>query len=124
MAAYEVSTSSKKTKSVYISTVISIALVLLMTGLLGLILVHAKNLSNYVKENIVLNIILAGDAKEAEVLNFQKEINADKYVLKTQYISKELAARHLQQDLGEDFDEFLGYNHLLFSIIVYQKPKK
>ncbi|HUH20192.1 cell division protein FtsX [Albibacterium sp.] len=123
MEEFEVSTTSKKTKSVYISTVISIALVLLMTGLLGLILVHAKNLSNYVKENIVLNIILDGDAKEAEVLNLQKEINADKYVLKTQYISKELAARNLQQDLGEDFVEFLGYNPLLSSIDVYLKAE-
>jgi len=94
-----------------------------MTGLLGLILVHAKNLSNYVKENIVLNIILDGDAKEAEVLNLQKEINADNYVLKTQYISKELAARNLQQDLGEDFVEFLGYNPLLSSIDVYLKAE-
>jgi len=121
MEEFEVSTTSKRTKSVYISTVISIALVLLMTGLLGLILVHAKNLSNYVKENIVLNVIVNGDAKEAEVLNLQKEINADKYVLKTQYISKELAARNLQQDLGEDFVEFLGYNPLLSSIDVYLK---
>ena len=40
MEEFEVSTTSRKTKSVYISTVISIALVLLMTGLLGLILVH------------------------------------------------------------------------------------
>lgn len=123
MEEFEVSTTSRKTKSVYISTVISIALVLLMTGLLGLILVHAKNLSNYVKENIVLNIIIDGDAKEAEVLNLQKEINTDKYVLKTQYISKELAARNLQQDLGEDFVEFLGYNPLLSSIDVYLKAE-
>jgi cell division transport system permease protein len=121
MEEFEVSTTSRKTKSVYISTVISIALVLLMTGLLGLILVHAKNLSNYVKENIVLNIIVNGDAKEAEVLNLQKDVNSHPYVLKTQYISKELAARNLQQDLGEDFVEFLGYNPLLSSIDVYLK---
>jgi len=123
MEEFEVSTTSRKTKSVYISTVISIALVLLMTGLLGLILVHAKNLSNYVKENIVLNIIVNGDAKEAEVLNLQKDVNSHPYVLKTQYISKELAARNLQQDLGEDFVEFLGYNPLLSSIDVYLKAE-
>ncbi|RZK64428.1 MAG: cell division protein FtsX, partial [Pedobacter sp.] len=49
MEEFEVSDASKKTKTVYISTIISIALVLLMLGLLGLVLVHAKNLSNYVK---------------------------------------------------------------------------
>ncbi|SFC13918.1 cell division transport system permease protein [Parapedobacter composti] len=123
MEAYEISTSSKKTKSVYISTVISIALVLLMTGLLGLILVHAKNLSNYVKENIVLNIIVNEGVGEGDVLALQKDLNEDEYVLRTQYISKELAAKNLSQELGEDFVEFLGHNPLLSSIDVYLKAQ-
>lgn len=121
MEEFEVSSTRRKTKSVYISTVISIALVLLMTGLLGLILVHAKNLSNYVKENIVLNIIVNEDTKEADVLTMQKELDSNPAVKNTQYISKELAARNLQKDLGEDFVEFLGYNPLLSSIDVYLK---
>jgi len=121
MEEFEVSTSSRKTKSVYISTVISIALVLLMTGLLGLILVHAKNLSNYVKENIVLNIIVNEGVTEADILNLQKELDSNPAVLRTQYVSKELAARNLQNDLGEDFVKFLGYNPLLSSIDVYLK---
>ncbi|WP_257670326.1 cell division protein FtsX [Parapedobacter tibetensis] len=121
MEVYEVSASSKKTKSVYISTVISIALVLLMTGLLGLILVHAKNLSNYVKENIVLNIIVNEGVSEGDVLALQKDLNADEYVLRSQYISKELAAKNLSEELGEDFVSFLGHNPLLSSIDVYLK---
>ncbi len=123
MEEFEVSTSSKKTKTVYISTVISISLVLLMTGLLGLILVHAKNLSNYVKENIVLNIIVNDGAKEVDVLALQKQLDTHPYVLKTQYVSKELAARNLTKDLGEDFVEFLGYNPLLSSVDVYMKAE-
>ncbi len=121
MEEFEGSASSKKTKTIYVSTVISIALVLLMTGLLGLILVHAKSLSNYVKENIVLNIIVNDGAKEPDVIALQKQINANPYILKTQYISKELAARNLTKDLGEDFVEFLGYNPLLSSVDVYMK---
>ncbi|MCL4637962.1 MULTISPECIES: cell division protein FtsX [Olivibacter] len=121
MEEFEVSASSRKTKSVYISTVISIALVLLMTGLLGLILVHAKNLSNYVKENIVLNIIVNDGVTEADILSLQKELDGNPAVLRTQYVSKELAARNLQNDLGEDFVKFLGYNPLLSSIDVYLK---
>jgi cell division transport system permease protein len=123
MEEFEVSTSSKKTKSVYISTVISIALVLLMAGLLGLILVHAKNLSNYIKENIVLNVILYEDTEEADALKLQKALNDNPHVLNTEYISKELAARNLQQDLGEDFVEFLGYNPLSASIDVHLKAE-
>lgn len=123
MEEFEGSASSKKTKTVYISTVISIALVLLMVGLLGLILVHARNLSKYVKENIVLNIIVSDSAKEVDVLALQKQLDTHQYVLKTQYVSKELAARNLQKDLGEDFVEFLGYNPLLSSIDVYMKEE-
>ncbi|ACU05735.1 MULTISPECIES: cell division protein FtsX [Pedobacter] len=121
MEEFEVSDASKKTKTIYISTIFSIALVLLMLGMLGLILVHAKNLSNYVKENIVLNIIVDEGAKETEVLAFQKELNANPAIKSTVYVNKEMAARNLTTDLGEDFVNFLGYNPLLSTIDVYLK---
>lgn len=121
MEEFEVSDASKKTKTIYISTIFSIALVLLMLGMLGLILVHAKNLSNYVKENIVLNIIVDEGAKETDVLQFQKELNANPAIKNTQYVNKEMAARNLTNDLGEDFVNFLGYNPLLSTVDVYLK---
>jgi len=121
MEEFEVSDASRKTKTIYISTIFSIALVLLMLGMLGLILVHAKNLSNYVKENIVLNIIVDEGAKEADVLQFQKTLNANPAVKSTQYVNKEMAARNLTNDLGEDFVNFLGYNPLLSTVDVYLK---
>ena len=123
MEEFEGSASAKKTKTIYISTVISIALVLLMTGLLGLILVHAKNLSNYVKENIVLNIIVNEGAKEVDIRALQKQMDGNPFVLKTQYVSKELAARNLTKEMGEYFVDFLGYNPLLSSIDVYMKAE-
>jgi cell division transport system permease protein len=121
MEEFEVSDASKKTKTIYISTIFSIALVLLMLGMLGLILVHAKNLSNYVKENIVLNIIVDEGAKEADVLQLQKELDANVAIKQTQYVNKELAAKNLTDDLGEDFVNFLGYNPLLSTVDVYLK---
>ena len=121
MEEFEDSIASKKTKTIYVSTVISISLVLLMVGLLGLILVHGKNLSNYVKENIVLNVIINEGTKEVDILSLQKQIEGNNYVKSTQYISKEIAARNLTKDLGEDFIRFLGYNPLLSSIDVYLK---
>ncbi|SFH38474.1 cell division protein FtsX [Pedobacter insulae] len=121
MEEFEVSEAAKKTKTIYISTIFSIALVLLMLGMLGLILVHAKNLSNYVKENIVLNIIVDEGAKETEILAFQKQLNGNAAVKQTQYINKEVAQHNLTKDLGEDFVNFLGYNPLLSTIDVYLK---
>ena len=123
MSVIEQGSPRKKTKSVYVSTVISIALVLLMTGLLGLILVHAKNLSRYVKENIVLNVIVNDNVNEGDVLSLQKDLEKDPYVLRSEYVSKELAAKNLREDLGEDFVEYLGRNPLLPSIDVYMKEQ-
>lgn len=123
MSVLEEGSPRKKTKSVYISTVISIALVLLMIGLLGLILVNAKNLSKYVKENIVLNIIVNDNVSEGDVLNLQKDIEKDEYILRTEYVSKDQAAKNLKEDLGEDFVEYLGKNPLLPSIDIYLKEQ-
>ncbi|MDF2517475.1 MAG: transporter permease [Sphingobacterium sp.] len=121
MSEYELSTQKRKTKSVYVSTVISIALVLLVTGMLGLLLVHAKNLSKYVKENIVLNVIVNDGTSEGDVLSLQKDLEKDPYVLRSVYISKEIAAKNLKEDLGEDFVQYLGHNPLLPSLDVYMK---
>ncbi|MBE8715024.1 cell division protein FtsX [Sphingobacterium hungaricum] len=123
MSVIDQGSPRKRTKSVYVSTVISIALVLLMTGLLGLILVHAKNLSRYVKENIVLNVIVNDNVNEGDVLSLQKDLEKDPYILRTEYISKELAAKNLKEDLGEDFVEYLGHNPLLPSIDIYMKEQ-
>jgi cell division transport system permease protein len=121
MEEFEASESAKKTKTIYISTVFGIAMVLLMVGLLGLILVHANNLERYVKENIVLNIFVDDAAHETDVLQLQKQLDGNPMVKQTQYVSKELAARNLQKDLGEDFVKFLGYNPLSPSLDVYLK---
>ncbi|HEX3385483.1 MAG TPA: permease-like cell division protein FtsX, partial [Mucilaginibacter sp.] len=120
MEEFEVSESAKKTKSIYISTVFGIAMVLLMVGLLGLILVHANKLSRYVKENIVVNVYVDEGAHEADVFQLQKQLDANPMVKQTQYVSKEIAARNLEKDMGVDM-KFLGYNPLPPSIDVYLK---
>ncbi|MES2808911.1 MAG: permease-like cell division protein FtsX [Bacteroidota bacterium] len=119
MEEFEVSESANKTKTIYISTVFGIAMVLLMVGLLGLILVHANNLSRYVKENIVLNIFVDDAAHETDVRQLQTQLEGNPAVKQAVYVSKELAARNLQKDLGEDFVKFLGYNPLSQSIDIY-----
>ncbi|GAB3913003.1 cell division protein FtsX [Mucilaginibacter boryungensis] len=123
MEEFEESDSAKKTKTIYISTVFGIAMVLLMVGLLGLILVHANNLSKYVKENIVVNIFVDESAREADVQQLQHQLEGNPMVKQALYVSKELAARNLQKDLGTDFVQFLGYNPLSQSVDVYLKAE-
>jgi cell division transport system permease protein len=121
MEEFEASTAAKKTKTIYISTVFGIAMVLLMVGMLGLILVHANNLSRYIKENMVVNVFVDEGARETDVLQFQRQLDNNPFVKRTIYVSKELAARNLQKDLGEDFVKFLGVNPLSQSVDVYMK---
>lgn len=108
----------RRYQSSYFSTVISISLVLFMLGLLGLIVLHAKKLSDYVKENIGFSIILKDNVKEVDIVQLQKALDAASYVKSTERITREQAAKSLQEDLGEDFISFLGYNPLLESIDV------
>lgn len=87
-----------------------------MMGMLGLIILHAKKLSNYVKENIGFSIIMKDGVKEAGIIQLQKTLDASPFIKSTEYITQEKAAEIMQEDLGENFIEFLGYNPLLPSI--------
>lgn len=108
---------------IYPTTVISTSMVLLMIGLVTLIGIHAKNLSNYIKENIVLTVIMNEGSGESDVLKLKNEISQHAYIDKVNYISKDEAAKTLTKSLSnEDFVRFLGYNPLSASLDVYLKP--
>jgi cell division transport system permease protein len=109
----------RRLRSSSVTSIISISLVLFLLGLLGLLLLNAKKLSDYVKENIGISIILKDGVKEVDMRRLQKDLDATPYVKATEYISKEEAAEKLQDELGEDFINFLGYNPLLASIDIY-----
>lgn len=120
----EVNRKAGKPNRIYISTVVSISLVLLMIGLLALIILHAKNLSTYVKENILFSVLVKEGTNEVDILQLQKEIELLEAVKSTQYVNQEAAAKSLTEELGgEDFIKFLGYNPLLSSIDVYLKAE-
>lgn len=97
---------------------LSITLVLVMLGALGLILVNARQLSDYVREKIGFTLVLNDNVKEVEIMRLQKKLNASDYVKSTRYIDKETASKELTENLGEDFTGFLGYNPLFESIEV------
>lgn len=110
--------SQRSVRSSSVSTVIGISLVLFMMGSLGLILLNAKKLSEYVKENIQLQVFLKDSINDTEALGFKAELESKNFVKKADFITKAMAAQHLQEELGEDFISFLGYNPLSSSIDV------
>ena len=114
-------TGSTKTKlrSSYVTLVISVSLVLFLLGILGLVLINAKELSDYFRESLSFSVILDDDAREADIRMLQKDLDAKPFVKSTEYVSRDQAALKMQEELGEDFITFLGDNPLPPSIDVY-----
>lgn len=108
----------RRLKTSYISTVVSITLVLYVLGLLGIIIMHTHKLSEHIKENIGFSIILMDNARADDIRNLQKNLDELPAVKATDFISSEKAAEELMAELGEDFITFLGYNPLFPSIEV------
>ena len=83
-------------------------LVLFTLGFLGLILLQARSLSRYIKENIGFEIVIKKGVKDADIFRLQKMLDARNYVKSTEYITKDEAASRLKKTLGNDFVSFLG----------------
>ncbi|MGQ8337272.1 cell division protein FtsX [Sunxiuqinia sp. A32] len=102
----------------YLTTTVSITLVLFLVGVMSLLLLNAGRLSEYVREHVGFTLMLQDHVREVEVLRLQKTLNASRYVKSTEYVDKDKAAAQLTNDLGEDFIGFLGFNPLFSSIEV------
>ncbi|HPD01477.1 MAG TPA: permease-like cell division protein FtsX [Acetivibrio sp.] len=111
--------ANAKLRGSYLTLVISVSLVLFLLGILGLVLINAKELSDYFRESLSFSVMLDDDAREADIRMLQKDLDAKPYVKSTVYVSKDEAASKMKEDLGEDFISFLGDNPLPPSIDVY-----
>jgi len=118
MAGTENKHSKRRLRSSYLTTIISISLVLFMLGMLGLIILNAKQISNHVKENIGFSIILKKGIKEQEVKHIKDLLDTEPFVKETIFIDPDVAAEEFQEALGEEFVKFIGENPLLPSIDV------
>lgn len=106
----------RKLISSYFSVVLSIALVLFLLGVLGLLVVNTKKMADHFKEQITISVFLKDNAKEVEVDQLQKSLAMAEYTKTATYVSKEDAAEIHSEEIGENFLDFLGYNPLKNSI--------
>jgi cell division transport system permease protein len=102
-----------------VTATISISLVLFLLGLIILLFLFANNLSTYVKESLSFDIVLSDDIRDAQVANLQKKLDKAIFVKSTEFISKADAAKQLEEELGQNPEEFLGFNPLPAMIVVH-----
>lgn len=112
----------KRVTGSYLVSTLSIALVLVVVGILAFILLNARQISDHVKQNIGFSIIVKDDVNEAEIKKMQKILDTKPFVSSSVFISKDEAARTFKKELGEDFEEVLGYNPLLPSVEIKLNP--
>ncbi|GHU86393.1 cell division protein FtsX [Bacteroidia bacterium] len=106
----------RRLRQSYITSVISISMVLLLLGVQGLLVFNAQNIAKYVKENIAVSAFLKSNAEQDDIVNLQKKLKLHPNVVEVNYISKDSAAKQLTEELGEDFIKFIGTNPLSASL--------
>lgn len=102
----------RKLRSSYFSVVISIALILFLVGVLGLLVLKTKKITDHFKEQIVVTVYFKDIAIDSEVEVFKKEVQKAAYTKSMTFISRDQAAEEFSKDIGEDFLKFLGKNPL------------
>ena len=103
MARPEKKLLRKRIVNAYLSSVISISLVLLLTGVAALLVLNAHGVTKYLKENMRISVLLRDDATEAQARAWAEAQEAQPYVHSTRVITREEGAEELKSMLGEDF---------------------
>lgn len=105
--------------SANVTAVISVALVLLLLGIVAVIGVGANGLSEKIKENIGFDISMKEDATEHQIAALRRDIAAAPFTARMKYVSKEDALEVWREETGEDLMAVLGFNPLTAEIEVH-----
>ncbi len=93
----------RRLRNAYLSSVISISLVLLLVGVASMLLVNAKAVSDYFKENMQVSVMMKHNVDDEAALKFKESLENERYIKNTTFISKEQGQRELAAQLGDDF---------------------
>ncbi len=113
----------------FISVTLSITLALMVIGIFGLLVVHAKKLTLNIQESIEIQVFLNNQLTNSEITRINRSISAKPYTLKKEndpgirFISKAEASEQFIEETGENFTEFLGDNPLRDLLVVNIDPE-
>ena len=103
MSAGENRLIKRRLAGAWISSVISITLVLFLVGVASLLLVNAKSVSDYFKENVQISVLMKQDVSESDAMDFATSLDSRPYIKGTRFISKAEGTKEMADMLGEDF---------------------
>ena len=103
----------------YFTTTISVALVLFLVGLESMLFLSAHELMRHVKESMVLSIVMTENTNDEDIARMERLLDVVPYSLDYQYISREQALQDHIENLGENPQDFLGFNPLTDALEVH-----
>ncbi len=93
----------RRLRNAYASSIISISMVLLLIGVAALLIVNARSVSDYFKENMQLSVLLRQDVTEDQAREYGKSVEALPFIKSTHLVTREEGAAELEEMLGKDF---------------------
>lgn len=87
----------------WLSTVISISLVLLLVGVAALLVVNARSVSDYFKENMQVSVLMKQEVDDDEAMEYVAELDAMPFIKSSKFVSREQGTKEMAELLGEDF---------------------
>lgn len=93
----------RRLRNAYLSSIISISLVLLLVGIASLLLVNAKAISDYFKENMQVSVMMKQHVGEDDALKYKAELDQMRFIHSSTLVSREQGRKEMEEMLGEDF---------------------
>ena len=113
----------RRLANAYLSSVISISLVLLLVGVAAMLLVNAKSVSDYFKENMQVTVMMKQTVSDEAALDFQADLDKERFIRKSLFVSKEQGMREMADMLGDDFLDVFETSPIPVSIDVTLKAE-
>ena len=93
----------RRLRNAYTSSIISISMVLMLIGVAALLIVNARTVQDYFKENLQLSVLLKQDASDEDAAAYQKSLDTMPFIKGSRIVSREEGTAELSKMLGEDF---------------------
>lgn len=111
----------RRLANAYLSSVVSISLVLLLVGVAAMLLVNARGVSDYFKENMQVSVMMKQTVSDEAAMDFQTELEKKDFIKSTVFVSKEQGQREMADLLGDDFLDVFETSPIPVSISVTLK---
>ena len=96
-------TVKRRLAGAYVSSALSISLVLLLVGLAALLSVNARGITRWFKENMQMEVLFHEEVSEADAASYKASLEALSCTKSARLVTREEGVAELREMLGEDF---------------------